>query len=374
MAQIRQPEKHSYLRVTAFAVLLAQDGITNKNTLFVFTADEGDHFVGGAPSPASCNGVTVPCTYSQIGEVDANLTGLLASEQGITTPFKVHADSAPAIYITGNPARDNETVTRLFDRALGKITAVNPLTNTTQQVTSYLADPVEMNLLHMVTADPARTPTLTLFANPDYYLYTGAANCSSACIALDKQSAWNHGDVDPQINTTWLSMVGPGVKHLGVTGSIWSDHADTRQTMMELLGLKDDYQHDGRVLFEIMQPWALPGPVRDNQQALTALAQAYKQINAPVGALGLLSLRVSTTALESNAPNDSTYNRLENLLIKTTQVRNALASQMIAILEAAEFGGNASGPHVNGQFHLANNLVSQAHILVNQLWATTQTR
>ncbi len=58
--------------------------------------------------------MTTPCTYAQIGEINANLAGLLATEQSITTPFKVHSDSAPAVYITGNPARDNEMVTRPF--------------------------------------------------------------------------------------------------------------------------------------------------------------------------------------------------------------------------------------------------------------------
>src|SRR5438876_1266898 len=71
-----------------FFTRLADDGINANNTLFIFTADEGDHFVGGAPSPANCDGVTVPCTYSQIGELNANLAGLLATEEFITTPFK----------------------------------------------------------------------------------------------------------------------------------------------------------------------------------------------------------------------------------------------------------------------------------------------
>src|SRR6476660_1250244 len=43
---------------------LAKDGITKENTLFVVTADENDHFVGSAPSPANCDGVNVPCTYT----------------------------------------------------------------------------------------------------------------------------------------------------------------------------------------------------------------------------------------------------------------------------------------------------------------------
>src|SRR6266699_3907378 len=36
-----------------FFARLAKDGINSSNSLFVFTADEGDHFVGGAPSPAN---------------------------------------------------------------------------------------------------------------------------------------------------------------------------------------------------------------------------------------------------------------------------------------------------------------------------------
>src|SRR5919204_406852 len=37
---------------------LAADGINKSNTLFVFTVDEGDHFVGDAPTPAGCDGGT----------------------------------------------------------------------------------------------------------------------------------------------------------------------------------------------------------------------------------------------------------------------------------------------------------------------------
>src|SRR5207244_9289688 len=105
-----------------FFTRLAADGINKNNTLFIFTADEGDHFVGGAPSPANCDGVTIACTYSQIGEINANLAGLLAAERGNTTLFKVHSDDAPTIYITGNPLRD-AAVTRTFDRDLGQLTA-----------------------------------------------------------------------------------------------------------------------------------------------------------------------------------------------------------------------------------------------------------
>jgi hypothetical protein len=353
-----------------FFTRLANDGINSSNSLFVFTADEGDHFVGGAPSPSNCDGVNIPCTYSQIGEINVNATGLLATQQGITTPFAVHADAAPNFYITGNPARNDETVTRPFERAVGKLTAVNPLTGNTDTLTNYMADPVEMKLLHMVTADPARTPTFTMFANPDYYLYAGAPNCNSACVVEEPGFAWNHGDVSPDINTTWLGMVGPGVQNLGIDGNVWSDHTDTRPTMMQILGLKDDYIHDGRTLFEVLNPAILPPAVQQNLGFLIQLAQVYKQLDAAVGALGLTTLQASTVALESNAPNDSTYTQLENSLQTITNVRNAIASQMIAILEAAEFGGgNANAPqfnhaHIQQLIGKGNALLSHAKTLV----------
>jgi hypothetical protein len=251
-----------------FITRLASDGINQSNTLFVFTSDEGDHFVGGAPSPANCDGVTTPCTYNQIGEINTNLAGLLATQQGITTPFSAHSDSAPNVYITGNPTR-TAPVTRGFERGVANLTAVNPITGHTDTLANSLADPVEMNLLHMVTADPARTPTFTMFADPNYYLYAGAPNCTSACVSENPAFAWNHGTVSPDINTTWLGIVGPGVQHLGITNSIWTDHTDIRLTMLELLGLKDDYIHSGRAIFEIIYNWALPQSLLTNTQTLT---------------------------------------------------------------------------------------------------------
>jgi hypothetical protein len=339
---------------------LAHDGINSGNTLFVFTADEGDHFVGGAPSPAGCDGVTTPCTYSQIGEINANLAGLLATQQGVTTPFKVHSDSAPTVYITGNPARDNQTVTRPFERAAGELTALNPMTGKTDTVTQFMADPVEMQLLHMVTADPARTPTFTLFADPNYFLFAGAPNCKSPCVTQEPGFAWNHGDVQPEITTTWLGMVGPGIAQTGIDTATWSDHTDIRPTMLMLLGLKDDYDSAGRALTEDLTGWAIPAAAKKGG-IFIPLAQMYKRINAPVGELGLASLTVSTKALESDSPGDSTYTDLENKLISITSERNALASQMIALLQGAEFNGQVIDKPQ------AQQLIAQGQALIDQV-------
>lgn len=339
---------------------LAADGINASNALFVITADENDHFVGGPPSPAGCDGVNVPCTYSQIGEFNGNLAGLLATQQGITTPFRVHSDSAPTVYITGNPARD-ATVTREFERGLYALTAVNPMTGETDTLTQFLADPVGMKLLHMVTADPARTSTFVMFADPDYFLFQAAANCNVACVTQEPGFAWNHGDVNSDITTTWLGLAGPGVDQVGVDAVTWSDHADVRPTMLTLVGLKDDYSHDGRLLQEELTGWATPSAAKKNG-AFLSLAQMYKQIDAVVGPFGLASLQASTKALRSGSgSDDSVYAQIETQLSTIGAQRDALAAQMAALLEGAEFNGQ---PITQQQ---AMPLISQGQALLNQV-------
>jgi hypothetical protein len=320
----------------SFFTRLSKDGINASNTLFVVTADENDHFVGGAPTPANCNGITIACSYSQIGEVNANANGLLATEQGVTTPFKVHADSAPNFYLTGNPAQTDPT-TRAFEQAWAKVTAVNPITATSGTVNRYLADRTEMKLLHMVSGDPQRTPTFTSFADPDYYVYGGANNCTSACVALGPAFAWNHGDFAGDINTTWLGLVGPGVRRLGETGRVWSDHTDIRPTMLALLGLKDGYRSDGRVLTEFLRGSALPDSLADHLDSYQRLAAVYKQLDAGVGTFAAATLTASNRAVASTSPGDATYTATEARLAALGTARDRLAAQIAGLLDGAAF-------------------------------------
>lgn len=320
-----------------FFTRLAADGITKDNTLFVVTSDENDHFAGGPPSPANCDGVHVPCTYAKIGEIDTNITALLdgVDPNLAATPFDIHFDMAPTFYVGGNPA-PGAPAAREYERAAAKLTAVSPITGNTDQLTRYLADPVEMKLLHMVTGDPQRTPTFVMFGNPDYFFQTSG----TPTVQENGGFAWNHGGVAPEINNTWLGLVGPGVRHQGVDHDTWSDHTDIRPTMLLLAGLADDYAHEGVALVEDLHRSALPRELREDgdHEAFRLLSAAFKRINAPVGELGLKSLTVSTTAL---AGDDSTYAALEAELADVTVKRDAIAGQMIQKLEAAEFGGQS---------------------------------
>src|SRR5262244_2317839 len=350
-----------------FFTRLAAAGIDKSNTLFVFTVEEGDHFVGSPPTDPRCDGVTTPCTYSLIGEINGNLTGLLATQQDITTPFTVHADMAPTIYLTGNPARTSST-TRAFGRALSKLTAVNPYMGVTDTLAAALADPAEMNLLHMVTTDPQRTPTLTMFAKADYFLFTGAANCNAPCITVPTTPptstfAWNHGGIQPEIATIWLGVVGPGMANDGQDNTTWSDHVDVRPTMLTLLGLQDTYVHDGRVLTEHMATNVQPVPLRGHTKTLGDFVAVYKQINAPFGQLGMDSLAVSTAAIASgDAHDDTTYTTLTNKIIAWTATRNSIAGQMRAILGGAAFSGQKFDENLGKQMIAQGQaLLSEAH-------------
>jgi hypothetical protein len=343
-----------------FFTRLANDGITKSNTLFVVTADENDHFVGGTPSPAGCDGVHTPCTYSQIGEVNANLAGLLATQQGVTTPFRVHSDSAPNFYLNGNPARD-AAVTRSFEHATSALTATNPYSGQNQKIFSYFADPVEMKLLHMVTGDPQRTPTFTGFANPDYFLFAGAPNCTSPCVTVQPGFAWNHGDFSPDINVTWLGMVGPGIRHLGVTSSVWSDHTDIRPTMLTLAGLADSYRSDGRALTEFIDENRLPVGLRGHRATLTALQEVYKQLNACVGAFGTNTLVASTKGINGT---DAQYAQTMSALAALGQLRDLVAGQIAGQLDDATFhGGRISEPQARLEIALAEGLIASSAVL-----------
>jgi len=321
-----------------FFARLKSDGIDQDNTLFVITSDEGDHFAGGPPTPTTCDGLTIPCTYPKIGEIDSNIKDLLIKQDATlaATPFDIHFDMSPTFYIKGHPGPGDPTA-RAFERAAAKLTTVSPITGNTDQLTRYLADPVEEKLLHMVTADPNRTPTFTLFGDPDYFFLTFGPDAVEG-----PGFAWNHGGVAPEINDTFLGLVGPGVAVKGVDDEVWSDHTDVRPTMLVLLGLTDDYSHQGRALVEDLHEWALPDGLDNHAYGFTQLAQAYKEINAPVGKLGLASLRISTKAL---AGDDSTYADLENKLSVITSTRDILADQMATLLEGAEFGKKHVSEH-----------------------------
>jgi hypothetical protein len=304
----------------------------------------------------------IPCTYDVLGEVDADLSRLLATEANDSTLFAVHSDSAPTFYVTGNPGQMDSATTRKLEHDVAGLTAFNPITGTDVPVTAALADQQEQSFLHMVTADSNRTPTFILFGDPNFFLFSSGSTkaCSplSVCSSETNAFAWNHGDFQPEITNTWLGLVGPGIDHKGATGEIFSDHTDIRPTIISLAGLLDDYTHDGRVVFEVLKDDAIPAPLRQHRGTLSDLAAAYKAINAPLGTLGKVTLQHATAAIEGS---DTAYGDFVNLLAGFTQQRNTLAGQIIQMLEGDAFGGDKVDENA------AKQAISQANGLISKV-------
>ena len=191
---VAQAQYHDQAFATFFQ-RLAADGITSKNTLFLVSSDEGDHEAGAnvgrttQPTPANSDGATVSGT----------------------------------------------------------------------------------------TVTPDVACTYPAGSKPDYFLFNGPASCGGPCVTQVTNFAYDHGDYAAEINTSWLGIAGPGVARIGLDGTAaadgpssagpdsgqvtvpgsgttgtWIDETDIRPTPLYLAGLRDDYQHDGRVITEIL--------------------------------------------------------------------------------------------------------------------------
>ncbi len=358
---------------------LAADGINKSNTLFVFTVDEGDHFVGDQPTPTGCDGVTTPCNYNRVGEINGDLRRMVYTQTGDSTLFSVHSDDAPNVYVNGTPTQpirdQTDPVVRNLEREMAGLSWQNPYTNTVENnIMVALADHTGMKTLHMVTADPNRTPTFTPFADPDWFFFASGnvpplttcptpATCASIPARTSQSFAWNHGDIQDEIASTWVGYVGPGVRNLG-TSDVWTDHTDVRPTMLTLLGLHDDYIQDGRAVTQPLYDWAIPQSLRAHHETLLRLGDTYKQLNASFGAFDMNILKASTKALASNDAGDATYTSIENQIAGLTTRRDSLAGQIKGALNAAAFNGQAlNEQQAKGFIDQANSLIGQAHTL-----------
>ena len=347
---------------------LKAHGIDKSNTLFVVTVDEGDHFAGGTGTPDAANpgaltythapcaitAATPSCPANQMGEVTTNLKGILPAGE---PSFDLHFDDAPTIYVNGQPNRNDPTVRKLEQDVAGT-TAIDPYAGGPVPIAQRLADTVEEKTLHMINADPKRTPTFTLFGNADFFFQaSNSGTCGGTTpLCVDSKFAWNHGDYQDEIANTWVGFVGPGVQANGVDSTTWTDHVDYRPTINALLGLKDSYLDDGRAITEILGRNS-GNEDQDNSHSASQLGAAYKAINAPFGQLALDTLSASTAALKST--DELKYDRIETQIASLTVDRDTLASTIRQALN----DGNVQEDQARQWVTQAQSLLDRAHAL-----------
>jgi hypothetical protein len=351
----------------AFFQNLAAHGIDKSNTLFVVTVDEGDHFAGGIGTPqpdgslayshTACSVLTA-CPSNQIGEVNLDLRVATGRND-----FFVHSDDAPTVYVNGNPARTDSRV-RSLEHAFANLQEPDPYiaNGALTPIAVGFADPVGEKALHMVNADPRRTPTFTLFGNADFFMTaSGFVPSCGANPCVSPGFAWNHGDVQNEIGNTWAGFVGPGVASNGIDPQTWTDHTNLRPTILTLAGLRDDYVQDGRVLVEALQTSATPQALVAHRETVRRLGDVYEQLNASFGQFADDVLMASTKAIEST--DEAHYGAVEASISSLTSQRDALALQIKSALNAAAFDGQA----LNEQ--QAKGWIAQADALIGSAGA-----
>jgi hypothetical protein len=343
---------------------LKEHGIDQHNTLFVVTVDEGDHFAGGIGTPqpgqnwqlynhSTCTNLS-NCSANTIGEVDANMFALTGSSN-----YDIHFDDAPAFYVNGKPGPLDSGV-RALERKVGSLTSIDPYVRVngvpqTVNLTDALADPVELQALHMINSDPNRTPTFVDFGNPDFFFQE--SNCTGGFTECTGSGfAWNHGDIQQEIGSTWAAFVGPGIAKHGIDPTTWTDHTNLRPTILSLVGLKDDYTDDGHVLVQALEKPTLPKGLSGGK--IADLENAYEQLNAPFGEYAADTLAASTEALEGS---DSDYSAFVSDLGGFEPGREDLAKTIRnAFSDAAFSGGTISDAQATNWINQANGYIQDA--------------
>ena len=190
---------------------LAAKGFTTDNTLFVFTTDEGDHYLPGFATVID------------------------------TTSLQPATNGAAGLFY--GPDAD------ALGAALGKLAGVQAIATKTAQ-----------KALHIGAGDP-RTPTYAAFPDADKYFNRGP--CGTC-------GRWNHGTIDPDINDIWLGLVGAGVKPGPLAA--FTDHPDIVATARSLLGIPPSSDIDGVPILPALAR-SSPGELlaaRDAYKQLTA--------------------------------------------------------------------------------------------------------
>ena len=151
----------------------------------------------------------------------------------------------------------------------------------------------------------------------------------------------------------------------GTTGT-WVDETDIRPTLIYLTGLKDDYEHDGRVITEILtapnRALAAPG--------VASLGACYKQLNSSVGQFGAFTLHAATAAIESSTPGDARYRVVDASLAGLDKLRDSLALRVKGELEAAAFGDQPIAG-AGGQTVVCKSIIAGAAALAGACSVTT---
>jgi hypothetical protein len=329
------PHKHAAITLRMATDLLAA-GVP-----VVFTYMENNH---GRCTPTACMGDQLRGSFDDLLQADDAAFGRFLSDLaglGLTTDntlFVITTDEGDHYlpnFATSIPTTDLPGPITLGSNALFYSSDANGVATGLRDRAGvqYVATRAAMSALHIAGGGDARTPTFMVFTDEDHTFSRPPA------------ARWNHGNVNPDVTDIWLGLAGPGIR----PGSLdaYTDHADLVPTILALLGLDGSPQIDGVPI--------TPALAGFDDEGMLALREAYKQINAPLGAFGRSLLDISTAGV-FGTPDDraAADARITDLAGK----RDALAGQMRQVLDE----GNADNGQIRKLLMAARELIVEAEI------------
>ena len=338
-----------------FFTRLKNDGITKDNTLFVVTVEEGDHFAGTAPD-APCDGVT---TRVHVCE--------RPRDRGERRPQAPRRDVQREPWHLGDDELQRPLghgAERLRHRQSGARLGHRPRPRE-GDVRHEGDEPALGREAEAVRRDgrPGRGE-----APPHGHGRPGADADVHAVRAgrllpqrvldgalreqrpVELRLPAEHGATEPDVRLEPRrhpagDRARPGsgssgrVSRRAAGRRLWSDHTDIRPTMLALLGLKDSYVSDGRVLTEIPQGRRPAEVAQRAPGTVEELGAAYKQIMASFGQFSMDTLIASTGALASNTPGDSDLHRHRERARRASAHAGRARRKIRLALWNAEFNG-----------------------------------
>jgi hypothetical protein len=132
--------------------------------------------------------------------------------------------------------------------------------------------------------------------------------------------------------------------------------------MLSVLGLRDDYPTDGRVLAEDLT--APAGTI--GSAAQLQLAQLYKQLNSSVGKFGTDTLIADTAAIRSGTDtDDASYQAFVKGLEDLANLRDIVATAVKTELDQAAHGTPTNNGYVAGLTAVSQLVLAVADALAS---------
>ncbi len=140
----------------------------------------------------------------------------------------------------------------------------------------------------------------------------------------------------------------------------WVEETDIRPTMLQLLGLTDDYQSDGHVITQALT--SVPAALA----ATADLAKGYAQINSSVGQFATDTLIAESKALAGgSASDDSAYATEQATLKQLADDRDQAAAKIKQTLSDAAAGHMPNHGEIQSGLSHVKELLKRAHTLAS---------